>query len=50
GLGGEILQFVLGFEQWLPQSINFKALTPAMINTAYLESIDWANQIMNNIE
>ena len=50
GLGGETLQFVLGFEQWLPQSIHFKALTPAMINTAYLESIDWANQIMNNIE
>ncbi|MBU2569205.1 MAG: HDOD domain-containing protein [Gammaproteobacteria bacterium] len=50
GLGGEILQFVLGFEQWLPQSIHFKTLTPAMINDAYLESINWANQIMNNIE
>lgn len=49
GLGGEILKFVLAFEQWLPQSSHFKNLTPATINTVYLDSIHWADKVLSNI-
>lgn len=50
GLGGEILKFVMAFEQWLPQSSHFKNLTPTMINTTYLDSINWTDDVLSNID
>lgn len=50
GLGGELLDFVLNFEQWLPQSVFFKNLTPTAINSAYLDSIHWTNEVLSQID
>ena len=49
GVAGEILSYVLDYEQWPPKSVTFKNLKSEMINNAYLESINWAQDVLGNI-
>ncbi|MGR9115850.1 MAG: EAL and HDOD domain-containing protein [Gammaproteobacteria bacterium] len=49
GIAGEILCYVLDYEHWPPVSVTFKNLDSEMINNAYLESIDWTQNVLGNI-
>ena len=50
GIAGEILSYVLEYEQWPPKSVTFKNLDSAMINNAYIESINWTQEVLGNIK
>ncbi|MDO9049304.1 MAG: HDOD domain-containing protein [Methylobacter sp.] len=49
GLGGEALRCVISYEQWDISSISFKDIDQSAIGDAYIRSINWAKDVMNNI-
>lgn len=49
GLAGEVLSYVLDYEQWSPPSATFNHLNCEQINNAYLDSINWAQNVLGNI-
>jgi len=50
GVGGEALKCVISYEHWDILSIEFKNIDQSLIGDAYIKSISWAKDIMNNIE
>ncbi len=50
GPAGEALECVLGYEQWDISAIAFANLDPLLIGNAYIESINWAKDILDNIK
>ena len=49
GFAGELLDYVLNYEQWPPISNSFSNLAPDIINNAYIESIDWTKNLLSNV-
>jgi EAL and modified HD-GYP domain-containing signal transduction protein len=49
GLPGEALQCVINYEQWDVSAITFRELNQKQIGEAYIESINWAKDILNAI-
>lgn len=49
GPAGEALECVLGYEQWDISAIAFAELDPLLIGNAYIESINWAKDTLDNI-
>jgi len=49
GAAGEALECVLGYEQWDISAIAFAQIDPLLIGNAYIESINWAKDILDNI-
>ena len=50
GTPGEILSYVLDYEYWPPGSVSFKNLDAEMINNAFLDSINWTQEVLGNIK
>jgi len=50
GPAGEALECVLGYEQWDISAINFAQLDPLLIGNAYIESINWAKDLLDTIK
>ncbi len=49
GLGGEALKCVISYEHWDISLITFKDIDQALIGEAYIKSINWAKDIIANI-
>lgn len=49
GLQGEALQCVINYEQWDVSEITFRGLDQHLIGCAYIESINWAKDVLNAI-
>lgn len=49
GIAGEILTYVLSYEYWPPKALTFKNLDPKHITAAYLESINWTQDVLGNM-
>ncbi|MDD4906951.1 MAG: EAL domain-containing protein, partial [Methylobacter tundripaludum] len=49
GLGGEALKCVISYEHWDISSIAFKDIDQSIIGDAYIRSINWAKDVMGNI-
>lgn len=49
GPAGEALHCVLGYEHWDISAIAFAQLDPLLIGNAYIESINWAKELLDNI-
>ncbi|MGZ8183498.1 MAG: EAL and HDOD domain-containing protein [Methylobacter sp.] len=49
GLGGEALNCVLSYEHWDISSISFKNIDQSIIGDSYIKSINWAKDVMGNI-
>lgn len=49
GLGGEALNCVLSYEHWDISSISFKDIDQSVIGDSYIKSINWAKDVMGNI-
>ncbi len=49
GLGGEALKCVISYEHWDISSISFRDIEQAVIGDAYIHSINWAKDVMGNI-
>jgi len=49
GLGGEALKCVISYEHWDISSISFKNIDQSIIGDAYIKSINWAKDVMGNI-
>jgi EAL and modified HD-GYP domain-containing signal transduction protein len=50
GPGGEALKCVISYEHWDISLITFKNIDQSLIGAAYIKSISWAKDIMNNIK
>ena len=50
GIAGEVLQFVIGYERWELTVSQFKAIEPQNIANIYLDSINWARNVLVNIQ
>jgi EAL and modified HD-GYP domain-containing signal transduction protein len=50
GPGGEALKCVISYEHWDITLITFKNIDQSLIGAAYIKSISWAKDIMNNIK
>lgn len=50
GLGGEALSCVIGYEHWDISSIAFKDVDQTMIGDIYIQSINWAKDVMGAIK
>ncbi|MDP3332867.1 MAG: HDOD domain-containing protein, partial [Methylococcaceae bacterium] len=50
GPAGEALECVLGYEQLDISAINFAQLDPLLIGNAYIESINWAKDLLDTIK
>jgi EAL and modified HD-GYP domain-containing signal transduction protein len=50
GPGGEALQCVINYEHWDISLIVYKNIDQTLIGEAYLKSINWAKDTMNNIK
>jgi len=49
GLPGEALQCVINYEQWDVSAITFRGLNQKLIGNAYIESINWAKDVLSAI-
>ncbi len=49
GLGGEALNCVMGYESWSVEEIHFRDLSKKTIGDIYLESINWAKKVLDNV-
>jgi EAL and modified HD-GYP domain-containing signal transduction protein len=49
GLPGEALQCVINYEHWDVSAITFRGLDQKLIGDAYLESINWATDVLSAI-
>jgi c-di-GMP phosphodiesterase len=49
GAAGEALDCVLGYEKWDISAIAFAQLDPLLIGNAYIESINWAKELLDNM-
>ncbi len=49
GVGGEALICVLSYERWDTDAITFANVDQASIGNAYIESINWAKQVMSHV-
>lgn len=50
GLGGEALKCVISYEHWDISSISFEDIDQSIIGDAYIKSINWTKDILNNIK
>lgn len=50
GLGGEALSCVISYEHWDISSIAFRNIDQALIGDIYIQSINWAKDVMGNIK
>ncbi|WP_031432830.1 EAL and HDOD domain-containing protein [Methylomarinum vadi] len=49
GIGGEILSYVICYERWELSSKHFSQISPKNIGQIYLQSISWADDVLDNI-
>ena len=49
GLGGEALSCVIGYEHWDISAISFKNVDQSTIGDTYISCINWAKDVMSNI-
>lgn len=49
GLGGEALNCVISYEHWDISSISFQDVDQSIIGDIYIKSINWAKDVMGNI-
>lgn len=49
GLAGEALKCVINYEHWEIQAMTFKDLDQKSIGEAYVKSINWAKDILGNL-
>jgi len=49
GKAGEVLQYTINYERWELSSNHFETIKPQIIAGIYLESINWANDVLSNI-
>lgn len=50
GQAGEALMCVISYEHWDISSISFKDIDQAIIGDAYIKSINWAKDVLSNID
>ncbi|MGZ8162040.1 MAG: EAL and HDOD domain-containing protein [Methylobacter sp.] len=49
GLGGEALKCVINYEHWDILAMTFKDLDQKSIGEAYIQSINWAKEVLSNL-
>ncbi|MFA6052112.1 MAG: HDOD domain-containing protein [Methylobacter sp.] len=49
GLGGEALLCVISYEHWDISSISFKDIDQAIIGDTYIQTINWAKDVLGNM-
>ncbi len=49
GIAGEILAYVLEYERWELSACNKHQITPVNVGDIYIQSINWANNVLGNI-
>lgn len=49
GLNGEILQYVLDYENWQLSTLSFKNITAIQIREIYVEALAWTKDVLTNI-
>lgn len=49
GLSGEALECVINYEHWNLSKMTFKNLDQKLIGEAYIESINWAKDVLSNL-
>ncbi|WP_347988779.1 HDOD domain-containing protein [Methylomonas sp. AM2-LC] len=49
GKAGETLQYTINYERWELSSNQFRTIKPQIIASIYIDSINWANDVLNNL-
>jgi EAL and modified HD-GYP domain-containing signal transduction protein len=49
GLGGEALLCVISYERWDTSSISFKDIDQTIIGDTYIQTINWAKDVLGNM-
>lgn len=50
GLAGEVLECVINYELWNLPGMHCKDLDQKLISEAYFKSINWAKEVLNNLD
>jgi c-di-GMP phosphodiesterase len=50
GLAGEVLECVINYEQWNLPGMHYKDVDQKLISEAYFKSINWAKEVLNNLD